>query len=187
MVSGSPLKLIAIVMPEPVYSQVREQQLSIARQWGPRHALRTPPHITLIPPIRISSDQNKYIREMCDDVRMNTQPFEFSISGYGFFTPTVIFMEPDKNEHLDQLYQLLRKRMVAAFPHLMKKYPDRGFQPHITLAHRDVQPDIFFRLKKFYSAEYFHSIVPVREFHLLQHAREGWQIEETFALAEKTD
>ena len=50
----SQLKLIALLLSETISQQVKKEQLYISKTWGPKHALRTPPHLTIIPPIDVT-------------------------------------------------------------------------------------------------------------------------------------
>ena len=97
---GAQLKLIAIVLPEPLFSFVREQQKYISDTWGCRHALRTPPHITIMPPLSLSNNEVTILEGIAKDAAKRIESFTLHISGYGAFKPRVVFLQPDLPEEL---------------------------------------------------------------------------------------
>ncbi len=174
------LKLLAIVLPEPVFSLVVEQQNYIASTWGPRRALQTPPHLTLIEPLALSDDQITILENLCTKLTAIQTPFHIRVSGYSAFMPRVIFMNPILPPELLLLQTEMRNKIRELMPDVLKKYQDRTFDPHITLAHRDVNPDQFNLMWKHYQHLHLDLEFQVNTFHVLGHRTDGWAIEKEY-------
>jgi 2'-5' RNA ligase len=176
------VKLIAIVLPEPVYTEVREQQLFIAKTWGPKHALRTPPHITIIPPMALKQEEVPLIFSMASALSLSFSSFTMQLNGYGAFKPRVVFVHPQKCEALDGLEATWEHAIKQKLPHALANYPDRPYHPHVTLAHKDVRREQFEKIWDHYSALDYRVNFEVKEFCVLDHTKDGWAVERRFSL-----
>lgn len=176
------LKLIAIIPPEPVFSQVRHEQEYIRDTWGPSHALRTPPHLTIIPPLALNSAEVGLLYGMADAIAYESSPFDIELNGYGAFRPRVIFIHPNIPPALQALHDIWRLALLSRMPHVLDKYPDRPFHPHVTLAHKDVKGGQFAPMWSYYANKEFHAQFHVDHFHILKHIGEGWVMERKFHL-----
>ncbi len=176
------LRLIAIVPPDPLFTTIRKEQEYIAETWGPLHALRTPPHITIIPPMALSSAETGFLYGMAEAIAGSVTPFDILLQGYGAFKPRVIFIEPAKADGLQLLHDIWRQALMTRMPHVLEKYPDRPFHPHVTLAHKDVKGSQFAKAYEHYAKQTFHASFTADHFHILQHAEEGWIIEKGYRL-----
>ena len=168
------LKLIAIVLPEPLFSFVRSQQNLIASKWGSRHALRSPPHITIIPPILPDDEQLIQIQKIADRIASTLPAFHLTVTGYGAFKPRVIFLKPEPSDTLQSLHEHWRTRLKEDIPGIIDKYPDREYHPHITLAHRDVDKDQFRSIWEYYSKLCIDISVTISQFCILTNTTDGW-------------
>lgn len=174
------LKLIAIVPPEPVYSEVRAQQEHIASHWGPKRALRTPPHITLIPPMQLQSDEVGWLLGMAAAIAGAQESFTIELKDYGSFKPRVIYINPVSNPNLSDLHQLWHESIMTRMPQTLEKYPDRPYHPHMTLAHKDVTHTQFDAMWKHFQNKSFDASFIVNRFSFLTHTEAGWVVEREF-------
>ena len=174
------LKLIAILLPQPISAHVKSEQQFLADHFGPRHALRTPPHITLIPPLEVNDEDIKKIVSIGKEIATQTQCFKLELNGYGAFKPRVVFIKLIENIMLNNLYQLWRKNIEQQAPHLLERYPDRSYHPHLTLAHRDVTPQQFDNIWKWYKVKSFESVIEITGCWMLKHSSSGWAKEQEF-------
>ena len=179
------LKLVAIVLPEPLYSIVRDQQNFIAENWNCVHALRTPPHITIIPPLPLNPVEINILQELARQVAVRQKSFRLSVNGYGAFKPRVIFIKPDVPSELSELYHSLREAIDLAMPLVLQKYPDRPYHPHITLAHRDVDREKFNEMWKYYRNKEIELSLEINQFCIMDHSKDGWKIGTVFNLESK--
>jgi len=68
-------------------------------------------------------------------------------------------------------------------PHVLYRYPDRTFIPHITLAYRDVEPEQFREIWNYYKNKQVKVEGEIKSFCLLENTREGWRIQQEFPLS----
>ena len=174
------LKLIALIIPEPLKSLVIEEQESIRDRWGPKHALRTPPHITIIPPIEVNNDEIKLLWSLAEEIAKRRSPFEIEFDGYGAFKPRVVFIHPLLTDALEKLYTDWRQMLEKNLAHVLEKYPDRPYHPHLTLAHRNVDKDTFSEMWCYFKERELKANIPFDRFSILKHQPDGWKIEEEF-------
>lgn len=176
------LKLVAIVPPEPLYSFVKEEQNFIAQKWNARQALRTPPHITLIPPISLDEDESVELERISQETASNHPSFRLKVTRYDSFSPKVIYLKPSFPHALSVLYTDLMKTILANIPHAMQKYPYESFVPHITLAYRDLDPLRFKEVWKYYKNKKVNFTVDIDRICILDNTPDGWVITNTYEL-----
>lgn len=176
------LKLIAIIPPEPAFTEIRNEQEYIARKWGPAHALRTPPHITLIPPISLTSGEAGWLYGMAEALSGMYPPFSISLRNYETFKPRVIFINLMHSPELKDLHETWLEAIRLKMPHVLEKFPDRPFHPHVTLAHKDLVRGQYDQMWRFYSARKYDATFPVNEFCILDYNGEGWSVERRYGL-----
>jgi len=176
------LKLIALLLPESLSDQVKKEQLFIANAWGPKRALRTPPHITIIPPISVTDAEENSLLELADQISNIAHSFTLHLHGYGSFKPKVIFIHAEDSKELNGLQTSWRKELLATMPHVLDQYPERPYHPHLTLAHRDVTPEQFKRIWAHYVEQNFSAAFEAKSFWILEHNQNGWEPEREFSL-----
>lgn len=168
------LKLVAILPPASIADRVRQEQQYIALHFGPKHALRTPPHITLIPPLPVTPAETSLLSTLAEKISHRCKPFPLQLDGFGAFTPRVIYIHSHASPALEELHKLWRSELMLQMPHLLAKYPERPYYPHMTLAHRDVTPEQFRKIWAHYSEQKFHASFEVDRFWVLRHTQKGW-------------
>ena len=102
------LKLIAVVLPEPLFSYVKEQQNFIADTWGCCKALRTPPHITLIPPMSLKAEEILILESILSKIAEKNSRFVLDVNEYEAFRPRVVYLNTTLPKELSKLYSDLR-------------------------------------------------------------------------------
>jgi 2'-5' RNA ligase len=178
----APLRLIAILPPETLSAYVRAEQQRIAETWGPRHALRTPPHITVIPPIEIGDDRIGTLEEIAAQLAPAHATFTLRLRGFGAFAPNVLYIRPVRNIELDELHRDWRRRLEETLPGVLARYPDKPYRPHLTLAHRDVAEAQFHAMWAHYGEKRLDISFKVKSFAILDHSRSGWSVRREFTL-----
>lgn len=182
-VSDTQLKLIAIVVPEPVYSYARAEQEYIAQTWGPRQSLRNPPHITLIPPLQLLPDEVSKLQDIAHEMASTNFSFELKVNGFESFPPRVIFIKPNFPKELNLLYLRMRNAIRASIPNALNRFPDESFHPHITIAYKDVKPEQFKSMWKYYRNKKVRFTVSIDRFCMLDNRDGQWVIEAQYPLA----
>ena len=167
------LKLIAILPPTGIAEKVKQEQQFIADRWGPKHALRTPPHLTIIPPLAVNPTSFNAIKRMAAVIASGMNPFTIQLKGYGAFKPRVVYIHPVIPPAMQTLYRQWRDALEVELPQLLDRYPDLPYHPHLTLAHRDVYPDQFSSIWRHYQGRSFDAHFEVKSFWILHHGPDG--------------
>jgi 2'-5' RNA ligase len=181
------LKLIAIVPPEPVFTDIRKEQEYIAETWGPKHALRTPPHLTIVPPLSLTSGEMGWLFGMASALAATFYPFRLELKDYNSFKPRVVFIQPIVPKELYDLYELWHQALMVKMPHVLDRYPDRPYNPHVTLAHKDVTHPQFDKIWNYYSGKKYRKSFQVDHFCILSYHEHGWEVERKYYFTEEND
>jgi 2'-5' RNA ligase len=109
------------------------------------------------------------------EIARETKPFQLLFKNFGAFKPKVVYIHVEPNEQLTRLYRSWRTAIEQQFPHLLHRYPERPYHPHLTLAHRDVGPEQFSAIWKNYEKKEFTLSVEINSFWFLDHEKAGWR------------
>ena len=148
-----------------------------------KHALRSPPHITLIPPFWTSEAAS--LRKTLAEFTANfpCRDFRVLLDGFQAFPPRVIFVRVVPDSLLKALQKDLQRFLWTSMR--LKARSKYEFHPHMTVAFKDLKRSRFPE-----AWAYFSQLTYVREFHvtglaLLRHsAGEGWTVAEVFPWAD---
>ncbi|MBL6446309.1 RNA 2',3'-cyclic phosphodiesterase [Fulvivirga sp. 29W222] len=176
------LYFIAIIPPEPIYGEITQFKLHMAEQYNSKAALKSPPHITLHMPFRWNENKEDKIFAALENVTDNRQAFDLSLQGFGAFKPRVIYIDIQKHPALEVLHSDLKKEMKVSLNIFNAEYKDRGFNPHMTLAFRDLKKAAFFDAWKEFERKEFGASFMVDRVALLKHNGKSWDVYREFDL-----
>ena len=185
--TNATLYFLAIIPPEPVYSDAQCWKEHFSQTYHSKMACNSPPHITLHMPFQCK-DQKK--ASLVDALRLTgkqNKSFALKINGFGAFAPRVIFMEVLENLFLNQLRESIHKVMKKKFHIFNANYRNYPFRPHITLAFRDLKKDKFENAWGEFVAKTYQEHFLVDKFWLLKHDHKRWQPHQSFSLNEDMD
>src|ERR1043165_9503335 len=96
-----PLKkyFIAIVLPEPVLTEVEALKQRLFAEHGLKGSLRSPAHITLHRPFVWKDDKEVILIEKLNQFTFE-KPFDISLINFNWFEPRVIFIDVLRNDFL---------------------------------------------------------------------------------------
>jgi len=171
------LYLIAILPPPALAEEIKQVKRDFANDYGAVYALRTLPHITLQPPFKWSPGHEAVMREKLVFFAAMQRPFHLSVSGFGSFPHPgnkVIFLKVTENEGLQRLHRnlALYLRQSLGFRMLDTKV---AFQPHITIAYRDLTTQQYEKAWPRYRHRTFAGDFAVDSFFLLKHNGKHWE------------
>lgn len=172
------LFFLALLPGSPVEREVTAFKEVCAQLFQASHALKSPPHITLIPPFRWPSQQLPVLAGALQDFAARQKSFDITLRGFNCFEPGVIFVDVVENQQLKMLQSGLFHFLQQAFG-----LPDeRGkrFHPHMTIAHRDLKPTVFPKAWEHFSNLDYQRTFSVDRLTLLEHAERMWQAREEF-------
>nr|WP_121269354.1 2'-5' RNA ligase family protein [Pedobacter schmidteae] len=168
------LFFIAILPPTAISNDIDEIRKQCSLDHKVYKALKPPVHITIIPPFRLEQVlESKLISylELC----RNFQPFEQKLKDYAGFPPRVIFINAMKNPGITALHKQIKDRIKTFL-----KESRGSINPHITIAYRDVEPQVYMQIMEEYSKRNFQADFIVNKFALLKHDGKKWNLFKEF-------
>lgn len=148
------LYFIALVAPEEIDRKTLSWKIELQNQYGCKVALKSPAHITLIPPYNMHPDLEQEVLGFLRQFSGSHTTLPFSVNGFGHFGNRTIFLAVEKNPQLQQLYSQLKHAFTNQFPGLHLQL-HKDFHPHITIANRDIPREAFPEmLSRFQQLEY---------------------------------
>ncbi|NET36288.1 MAG: 2'-5' RNA ligase family protein [Cyanothece sp. SIO1E1] len=175
------LFFIAVLPPMEIQQEVTEFKKEAAAQFDSRHALRSPPHITLIPPFRWPSSDQESLNRCLGEFRFDSSYFSICLKNFDCFAPRVIFVDVEAEPLLVQLQSQLAASIERDLG--VKHKGPFGFHPHMTIAFRDLEQKTFPRAWEYFSQKEYQRSFAVQQLTLLVHRPSGWQENGTFPLA----
>jgi 2'-5' RNA ligase len=165
---------IAIVAPEEINQQVLKWKNYFKDHFDCTVALKSPAHITLIPPFWMKEDLENDLVNSIKDFSITKNKFEIALKDFTAFKPKVIFVDVVKSEILTDFYQSFTDCIdVNKFP--IKK-DDRPFHPHVTLATRDLHKKAFREAWEIFSKKKYEALWMVNGISLLRHNKKNWDV-----------
>jgi len=159
----------ALLPPNHIISEIQEIQFELKESHGFSHALKTPPHITLVPPFSAKEDQVlSFIHSLSNET---FDSFTIQLNGFEAFYPRVIFIDVEENFELitfsKQLKVLFAKENIIA-----NKGEKHFFTPHITIVNRDLNNKKFKELFPFFQKRQYTASFDVHSIFLLKQTHE---------------
>lgn len=174
------LYFIALLPPENLLKQIKKIKEELAEKHGPKHALRLPGHITLIPPFRREEEEDEsLLLNLFESFSKQQQPFNLKFDGFGAFRPRVIYIKVQKNEILFNLQEKLRLFLENGNIIEPKDNPE-NFRPHITIASRDLKRRDFKKIWQEYKDQDFSGKFEVDSLCLFKQLENRWRIYREF-------
>jgi 2'-5' RNA ligase len=162
---------IAITLPEPLHSEIESIKKYISKKYGTRSVLRSPAHITIVPPFFWGNET-----ELLDFLNPFQFPeFTIELKDYNRFEQRVIFIDVVENNRLMELHHQFNQEFFHRFSGLNKKRP-YIFHPHITIGNRDWKPEMFNKCWEEYRAQKFETSFNFSKLKLLKNVENRWQI-----------
>lgn len=174
----SKIYFIALLPNEEVGREIIRLKQEFAEKYDARRALRVLPHITIQVPFTASPSLERSLIPGLTTFAATMRPFEIKLSGFGGFSFTkrkVLYINVEKNDGIVYLHQQMMEflRKEFAFSHMLARY---GFNPHISLAFRDLSDLEFDLAMEEYRHRPFEASFPVRNLYLLRHTGTSWEV-----------
>ncbi len=162
---------IAINIPEPLNTEIETIKRRISEKYGTRSVLKSPPHITIIPPFFWGNEE-----ELITLAKGFSYPeFSLQLQGYGSFPLGVVYIDVVKNDPLNELHTQFTQYFYGAYPQL-KKRPLFSFHPHITVGNRDWKTEQFNECWKEMKDQKFENSFSFKKLSLLKNVNGLWKV-----------
>ncbi|HUP11300.1 MAG TPA: RNA 2',3'-cyclic phosphodiesterase [Niastella sp.] len=177
------LYFIAIVAPEAINQQVLEWKHYMLQHFNCKVALKSPAHITLIPPFDMRDTMQHELEEVLLEFAQEQPSFSIQLKNFAAFKPRVLYVHVQPNTHLSELQAQLQAYLLdTSFP--IKK-EDRPFHPHVTIANRDLQKDDFPQAWQYFQQVSYEVSFVADTISLLRHNGQLWEVANSFPLRNK--
>lgn len=170
------LYFIAVIPPSDVQNRITGLKEEIAEKYGSRHALRSPPHITLHMPFKWKDKKSEQLMKLMEGFNEKLEPFAIELKDFDFFEPRVVFVDVVPNEPLNELQKLVVDGCRKQLKLNNANYKDRPFHPHVTIGFRDLKKPMFFEAKNEFGSRQFDAEFQVNKIALLKHDGTKWNI-----------
>ena len=181
--SGNLLYFLALMPPEDLQAGITAIKQDFAHRYGAAHALRTPPHITLVPPFSWPAREEARLCAVLKRFAAGAPGCDIRLDGFGAFRPRVVFLRVLAGAELAGLQADLESFCRRELGIGDTGNAGRPFHPHLTIATRDLEPDAFQRAWAEVENRPFSADFRAGELVLLRHLRAGWEVAGRFPLS----
>lgn len=164
------LFLVCLIPPVSIAEDINEIRTYISDKFNVHESLKRPAHITLYPPVKISSfDAEKSFFKALADASFH-QSFTQILRNFNSFPEHTFYLDVEQNDGLMHL----EKKITKALQPLKLIEKKEKFNPHLTLAFRDLKP-IFKQICAEFKDRKFKREFVVSSFSVYKHVDKRWQ------------
>jgi len=165
---------IAIIPPEPVFSQIENIKKEVSEKYNNKSALRSPSHITLHMPFEWKTEKEEILLNTLSNFKTGIPAFEINLKNYNCFEPKVVFVDVIENENLNLLQKAVVKQVKSNLNIFNQADDMRKYHPHVTIAFRDLKKEFFYLMMEEYRNKSFEANFLCNSFFLLKHTGKSW-------------
>lgn len=180
--NSEPQYFIAIVPPEPVYSEAARLKLYFKEHHNSKASLNSPPHITLHMPFRWKAAKEELLIDALEKFAGTQRAFGITLHNFSCFEPRVIFINVSKSDSLEDLQKQLKRFCKQELNLFNADYKELAFHPHLTLAFRDLKKTEFYKAWDEFKEKKFEATVEIGAITLLKHDGKVWKVLKEFSL-----
>lgn len=184
MTGSDQLYFIAIIPPEPILSDITSFKQDIADRFHSKAALKIVPHITLKAPFKLPAHEHDEVIYWFKHLQISQSAFSIALNDFGAFDKRhpVIFVQPVLTPALKSVQREIITSFKKRFPTAGLMANEKKFNPHMTIAYRDLAPTAFREAWQEYGEKQYRVSFEADRFHLLQHLSGKWAVIEDFLL-----
>ncbi len=166
---------LAIVCPEELDKIILRFKLWMQEHYGCRIALRAPAHITLVPPFWFDDAEVHSLLDVLYKFSSPDGDLDIQLSDFSHFKNRVIFIRVLELNGLVAIKEKAEQHFQQIIAGIIRP-DDRKFQPHITIANRDIKPSDFRKAWEYYSRKKFDAHFSANKISLLKLGPEKWEV-----------
>jgi 2'-5' RNA ligase len=168
---------VAVICPPELDERITKFKIWMRTYFGCKIALKSPGHITLIPPFWMEEAQEPALHETFFTFQSSQQPISIDLNNFSHFSDRVLFINVDDNPALHTLRKDVEDHFLQTLDGAIT--PDeRPYHPHVTIANRDVTPAMFVKAWDYFSKQTFQASFETDQFSLLKLIDGKWQVVE---------
>jgi 2'-5' RNA ligase len=163
---------IALLLPEELNEKVLEYKKYMQERYGCSVALRSPAHITLVPPFWFDENNEPDLIQSLKNFEFGPK-FTLTTHHFSSFPPRTLFIALEPSEELN----FLKERSDLHFRQSGLSIPTdtRPFHPHITIATRDLHKKDFHESWTFFKEKKFRHSFKAERLSLMKHNGSRWE------------
>lgn len=172
---SSSMYYIAVLCPGVLDKKITAFKIWIRDHFGCVVALKSPAHITIIPPFWMKNEwEQKLITALKEFKLLPGNNNIISLNGFSHFGRRVVFVNVLESHWLNEMQSKAEVYFSNQFPGAIKK-DDRSFHPHVTIANRDIKPSDFDKIWKYFFNKEFKDEFSVDKISLLRLDTGKWK------------
>jgi len=166
---------VAVLCPAAIDDTIQKHKLWMRDHFGCTVALKSAAHITLVTPFWLKNESEELLKDTLQTFQTDKLPVEIELKDFSHFSDRVIYINVKENHQLDTLRKEVEDHFIQSFRGIIK--PDtRPFNPHITIANRDIKPGDFIKAWEHFSKEKFEESFRTNSVSLLKLTAEKWAV-----------
>lgn len=166
---------IAVLCPEELNQKLLQYKLWMKQQFGCVVAMKSPAHITIIPPFWMCDKNANELLQTFLSFYSDVNEIEITLKGFSHFGKRVLYVNVVKNTLLEELQLQAEDYFVRSVTNQIKK-DVRPFHPHVTIATRDIVPSSFFCAWDIFSIKQFEESFLTQKISLLKLSQGKWNV-----------
>ncbi|MES2628354.1 MAG: methylated-DNA--[protein]-cysteine S-methyltransferase [Bacteroidota bacterium] len=176
------LYMVALVPPKKLVERLEEVRQEFASNYNCKAALKTPVHLTLVPPFQLDIEKET---ELVEALKAGEELNRFAVElkDYGYFMDNeVLFVSVKPSVELSVLQEAVKNWVHDGFEVSEKYHNHEEFNPHVTIGRKDIPKGRFADAVNEYSTLKFAAKFENKAFYLWRHDGKAWQIHTRFPL-----
>lgn len=167
------LFFVALIPPVSIQDEVTAFKKQAAADFGAAHALRSPPHITLIPPFFFPEEKRKDLDRALRGFAAARAVFEVGLKNFSAFPPRVIFVAVQEDPALSACQRDLAQYLETTLA--LPVTDSRPYHPHMTVAFKDLDRKRFPEAWRYFSRQTYERQFQADRLVLLQLVQGFWK------------
>lgn len=172
--ASAKMYFVAIVLPPELDAKALLYKRHMAEKYGCKVGLKSPAHITLIPPFWMGEEKEPVLLLDVQAVAQTASSFAAKTAGFSSFPPRTLFVAVEPNEALQTLKQKIDE-CFGATAYGVRPDP-RPFHPHVTIATRDIRKKDFWEAWEVLKAKEFAQTFTADALSVLRHNGARWDV-----------
>jgi 2'-5' RNA ligase len=166
---------IGICPPRLLEERIHGVKEEFRQKYRIQGAFRSKAHITLQMPFNLPTIKvDRFIHEL-NELIVRQNPIEIQLNNFGKFEPRVIFIKVEENEQLNFLQNSV-ERFMKRFQVFNSTHKNNGFNPHITVAFRDLKKPTFHKIWDDVKNREFMETFLADNITIFKHNGKSWEI-----------
>jgi len=166
---------IALVAPQEINEKVLTWKNYMKEHHGCVVALRSPAHVTLIPPFWMDESKQSTLISNITEFSTDKNSFDIGLKNFSCFKPRVIYIQVEPNDRLQQIHRELVEFLISKST-VPIDVDERPFTAHLTIATRDLHKKAFHEAWEVFKEKKYQASWNVKGISLLKHDEKKWEV-----------